>query len=191
MYKTLLEIFEEEKLHLSDRDFVGTSKFTAHPYAEDYDKIFEPWREKKFNFLEIGALYGASTIIWDKYFPNADITVVDIDIQHAEKNIKGRVDENRVKLLQGDAYTPSFSETLGNFDIINDDGPHTIDSMKQCIRLYYPKLNEGGVIIIEDIKRDDWFDKLIEVTPTKNYECINYCQMGKGVSDSRVFVIRK
>ena len=68
MHKTLMQIFEEEKLQLDDYKEIGTSKYTSHPYADDYDEFFSPWRDKNVKLLEIGALYGASTIMWDKYF---------------------------------------------------------------------------------------------------------------------------
>ncbi len=189
MRKTMKEIFAEEKLELNDFEQRGTSKLDVHPYSEDYEPLFEPWRDKPVRLLEIGALYGASTIMWDKYFPYGDITVVDIQDRSTLKNIEGRIDPNRTRVLIGDAYTQEFADKLGTFDIINDDGPHSIDSMIKCLELYFPKLNPGGFLIIEDIPQHSFFEKLKAVYPEEQHKCIEY--HGRGVSDSRVFIIWK
>jgi len=49
--------------------------------------------------------------------------------------------------------------------MILDDGPHTLESMKQFIKLYLPLLTLDGVLIIEDVQCIDWFDALKEVVP--------------------------
>lgn len=189
MRKTLLEIMQEENLLLNEQAMQGTDKLTKHPYSDDYEPLFEPWRDKPVRLLEIGAYHGASTIAWDKYFPLGDITVVDNQPRKSLENIKGRVDESRTRILIGDAYTQEFADTLGTFDIVNDDGPHNLESMKKCIELYYPKLNSGGVLIIEDIPSAEWFDEFIAMVPDKKYECIDYSKRGKGASDSKVFLV--
>lgn len=191
--KTLIEIWQEEKLELNDNEKIGTSKFSAHPYAKKYDELFKSWRKKHFKLLEIGALYGASTIIWDKYFPNADITVVDIEDKNATVNTNGRIDSNRTRIKFGDAYTKEFADTLGNFDIINDDGPHTLDSMKKCIELYFPKLNSGGFLIIEDIPNPDWIKEFESMLPEVETESADFRNIENitRMPDSRIFIARK
>ena len=191
--KTLEQIWEEENLQLDDHNQKGTSKFSAHPYAEKYDELFLPWREKQFKLLEIGALYGASTIIWDKYFPKADITVVDIEDRNATINTQGRIDSERTKLIFGDAYTEEFANNLGTFDIINDDGPHTLEAMRKCIELYFPKLNSGGFLIIEDIPQQHWVEEFESMLPGIKTETIDYTSVPniKKMSDSRIFIAWK
>ncbi len=51
------------------------------------------------------------------------------------------------------------------FDVLLDDGPHTLESMIQFIELYLPLLADNGVFIIEDIKDPSWFDVLRRKTP--------------------------
>ena len=48
----------------------------------------------------------------------------------------------------------------GGFDIIFDDGPHTVKSQKECIEYYLPMLNNNGTMFIEDIQSVDDFDEL-------------------------------
>jgi len=165
MLKSLYEIMKDEGLFLDEIKGVGTDKVFKHPYTKHYDPLFEQWRDKPVKLLEIGAYHGASTIAWDKYFPLGDITVVDVEPRKSLQNIEGRVDPNRTRIIIADAYTKEFAESVGTFDIVNDDGPHDLNSMLLCAKLYYPKLNPGGVLVIEDIPSKDWFDKIIEVLP--------------------------
>ena len=55
-----------------------TDKDTVHCYLDVYDHLFLPYKDKEINFLEIGTDRGGSLMLWDKYFPNANIYVLDI-----------------------------------------------------------------------------------------------------------------
>jgi len=190
MRKTLYEIMENEGLFLNEAKGWGTDKLTKHPYTEEYDPLFEKWRDVPVRLLEIGAYHGASTIAWDKYFPKGDITVVDIQPRKALENIDGRVDSTRTRIIIADAYTKEFADTQGTFDIVNDDGPHTLESMLNCAKLYYPKLNPGGVLVIEDIPSKSWVQQIIDVLPegTKT-KYVDYTK--RAASDSRVLIAWK
>jgi SAM-dependent methyltransferase len=187
--KTLLQIMNDEGLFLDERNKRGTDKLTKHPYSERYEPLFEPFRNKSVKLLEIGAYYGASTIAWDKYFTKGDITVVDIEARTALENIKGRVDENRTRILIGDAYTKEFADSLETFDIINDDGPHDLESLKKCVELYFPKLNPNGFLIIEDIADAEWFKIFKNMLPGVKTEEIDWSN--RAAADSRVFIAWK
>ena len=41
-----------------------------------------------------------------------------------------------------------------------DDGPHTLESMKQFINLYSQIMTDDGILIIEDVQDWDWIDVL-------------------------------
>jgi precorrin-6B methylase 2 len=190
MHKSLRQIMEDEGLFLDESRGWGTDKLTKHPYTEDYDPLFEQWRDKPVKLLEIGAYHGASTIAWDKYFPQGDITVVDIKPRKSLENIQGRVDPTRTRIIIADAYTKEFADSQSSFDIVNDDGPHDLESILQCARLYYPKLNPGGVLVIEDILRQEWIDLIIAELPegTKT-KCVDYTNRAAG--DSRILIAWK
>lgn len=190
MLKSLYEIMEDEGLFLDESRGWGTDKLTKHPYTNHYDPLFEQWRDKPVRLLEIGAYHGASTIAWDKYFPQGDITVVDIQPRKSLENIQGRVDHNRTRIIIADAYTKEFAETLGTFDIVNDDGPHDLNSMLLCAKLYFPKLNPGGVLVIEDIPNRDWFDLIIDVLPPGT-QVKTIDDSDKAASDSRILIAWK
>jgi predicted O-methyltransferase YrrM len=190
MYKSLYEIMKEEGLFLDENRKWGTDKLTKHPYTEEYDELFAQWRDKPVKLLEIGAYYGASTIAWDKYFPKGDITVVDIEPRTALENIQGRIDPDRTRIIIADAYSKEFIDSVGNFDIVNDDGPHDKESMIACAKLYFPKLNPGGVIVIEDIPHESWIDDIIKELP-KRIRTKRVDLSGSAASDSRIFIIWK
>lgn len=98
------------------------------------------------------------------------------------------------------AYDVEFIKNLPNFDIIIDDGPHTLPSQIEAINLYLPKLNKGGVFVIEDIQDDSWFNSLIEESKKVsendlsdvNYEveCLDFRET-LGREDDMMFVIKK
>lgn len=188
--KSIIEICNENNLKLDETLQWGSMKFYQHPYADLYEKLLKPYKNLNINLLEIGAYYGASAIFWDQYFLKANIIVVDIEARTSIENIKNKVDENRTKIVIADAYSLDFVNSLPMLDIVNDDGPHTLESQIKCIELYYDKLKPNGIMIIEDIISQEYFDIFISKLPVgAKYECHNLSS--SGVSDSRVFVLWK
>ena len=56
-----------------------------------------------------------------------------------------------IKIFLNNGYDISFVNSLPNLDIVIDDGPHTLETQIAFINLYLPKLNPGGMLVIEDI----------------------------------------
>jgi len=74
-----------------------------------------------------------------------------------------------------------------------DDGPHTLESMKQFIKLYSQVMTNDGILIIEDIPHWEWIDILTNETP-KNLKRFIKCydlRDKKGRYDDIVFTIDK
>jgi hypothetical protein len=176
----------------------GTDKNTCHSYIEHvYEKEFDPYREKEIELLEIGIETGGSLKLWKEYFLNAK-SIVGVDISDEKidqryRNIDG------VTMNFGDAYDQKFSDQFGQFDIIIDDGPHTLESQLKCIEFYLPKLKQHGLFIVEDVQSVECFDVLIskskKVCDSIENE-IEYCvecidlRDKKGRWDDLLFVIR-
>ena len=59
------------------------------------------------------------------------------------------------------------------FDIILDDGAHTLESMIKYIELYSKILNDDGILMIEDIPDILWIDSLKNCTPEHLKQYIN------------------
>jgi hypothetical protein len=149
-------------------DNTRSDKHTAHSYIELYHKLFSnKSRTSINNILEIGINKGGSIILWHDYFFNSNIYAIDLinnnNVWHHIQN------KNRIKLYTSqDAYNETFIQNQFSnikFDIMIDDGPHTLESMIQFIRLYNNNLNNNGILIIEDVQAIEWIDQLIQVVP--------------------------
>ena len=184
----LIEIIENNPSILwKNNPSSGTDKHDGHDYINGfYDKAFEPFQDKKINFLEIGIQYGSSLALWRQYFSKANIYGVDVVDNRQEPYI----DIPNVNYIFDNAYSEL---DLPNFDIIIDDGPHTLQSMLDCIRIYLPKVNEGGMLVIEDIKDISWFFDLTNAVPEKYKDAIECLDLRSTYNreDDLMFIIRK
>ena len=74
-----------------------------------------------------------------------------------------------------------------------DDGTHTLESMKQFIKLYSQIMTDDGILIIEDVQSWDWNDILKNETPEhlKQFIKVYDLRPNKGRYDDIVFTIDK
>ncbi len=135
---------------------VGADKnSTYHNYTEIYSRYFAPLKEKPIKFLEIGLDRGASVKLWEEYFKNADLHFMDITLKRAEyfsiRSHYHKCDQENQSDLQ------HFIEiTDGNFDIILDDGGHTMNQQLTSLAALFPHVKSGGMYIIEDLHTSYW-----------------------------------
>lgn len=181
-----------------------TDKNTSHSYINTYERIFSSKKNDKNNILEIGIgepkqnkENGGSIKLWHDYFPNS--TIYGLDIHHIS-NVNDCIKNNdRIKLITSvDAYNKTFIENTFikndiKFDIMIDDGPHTLDSMVFFVKNYLPLLNDNGVFVIEDIPDIKWTQILRENTPEeyKKYIQIEDLRHIKNRWDDIMFIIKK
>lgn len=140
-----------------------TDKYYLHSYIPIYDKLFLNFKEKSCNLLEIGVQNGGSIALFRKYFMNATIHAIDIE------SIPAWVSRlENVETYQEDAYSEKGLQLFKPFmfDIIIDDGPHTLESMIYIVQYYLYKLNKNGIMIIEDIPDISWINIIIEKIPS-------------------------
>lgn len=177
-----------------------TDKNTSHSYVDLYENLLSGKKESATTVLEIGIgdfgpKNGGSIKLWKDYFTNA--TIYGLDILPAEKVIDELLTDPRVVLYTStNAYNEEFvnanfvSKGL-KFDFMLDDGPHTLESMKDFIRLYLPLLKEDGILIIEDVQYVDWFGHLMLVVPEdlRKYIKVYDRRNIKGRYDDLVFTI--
>jgi trans-aconitate methyltransferase len=154
--KTLLELYNENRA--TGRYFDTNKELPRHHYlSRCYDTFFAKYQNRSINVLEIGVASGGSLILWKDYFPNAQIFGVDVGNDDRFNNCLNNVkDIPNITVRKSDAYTQELVDQLPNLDIIIDDGPHTLDSHYKLFDLYMPKLNPGGMLIIEDIEMIEW-----------------------------------
>lgn len=149
------EIFDSIYLHnlvphkFPDGWKAYSDKNTNHRYVDNlYEDLFKDIRSSAKKVLEIGIFGGGSMLLWQKYFENA--TVYGIDNSYFIKEFIGQ--ERMVQII-GDAYSNDVVGMLpdNEFDVIIDDGPHTLESFEYFIKHYWSKVKPDGYLIIEDI----------------------------------------
>ena len=178
-----------------------SDKSTTHSYIDLYNKLLYRIKDTALNVLEIGignwndSVNGASILLWLKYFKQADIYAVDIiSQQYMINDIKNN---DRIKIFsETNAYDNTFvNKELSSikFDMILDDGPHSLQSQLEFIKLYSPLLAENSILIIEDVQNISHFNDLIDETPDdlKKYIKIYDLRHKKARNDDLVFTIDK
>jgi cephalosporin hydroxylase len=174
-----------------------TDKNTVHSYLPLYQQLLISKKETAKNVLEIGISCGGSIKLWHDFFTNANVYGLDImHINNVWENIKNN--EKIILHTSIDAYNHDFFIT--NFlnknikcDFILDDGPHSLESMKQCIKLYVQIMTDDGILIIEDVQSWDWIDILKNEVPEhlKQYIKTYDLRPNKNRRDDIVFTIDK
>ena len=150
--KTLAEIYKRHSV--TGPDVGHGDKGGTHSYIESYEELLAPYR-KGGSFMEIGLALGLSVAMWDEYFgPKATLTAADISI------IFNTEEFPRWKFIEEDATKPAFLEALGDqtFDVVIEDGSHMTADQIATRDLILPRMNPGGLYIIEDILNleSDW-----------------------------------
>jgi hypothetical protein len=112
-------------------------------------------------FLEIGVQFGGSLKIWRDYFPDAEIIGVDND-PRCENYIKN------FPLFIGDQTDKKFMESLGEFDVIVDDGGHKMSQQQDTFNIMFPNLKKGGLYVIEDLHTSYW-EEFLDERPTTEF----------------------
>lgn len=104
------------------------------------------------NYYKVGVApnytFGNSLRAWRDYLQNANIYGIDVDenTMFEEERIKtfcsSSMDKNQMdKILS----------SIGNFDLIIDDGLHTLEANLSTLEIAFPYLKDGGYYVIEDI----------------------------------------
>lgn len=169
----------------------ATDKESYHKYCSNfYDEYFLKYKHKSIKILEIGVLKYGSLILWDHYFTHPDTEINGVDMHYYESNFSIN-NLKRVKFSLADAYSKEFVNKLPNFDIIIDDGPHTKQSQIDFINLYLPKVNTGGLLIIEDILEFNWVSDYSSLISPPSLPIIFDVRKISGVPDSLLFVVKK
>lgn len=126
-------------------------------YLTEYDRIFNGFRDKNINILELGIQNGGSLEIWAEYFPKANKLVgCDIDLNCA--NLK--YIDPRINVVIGDVNSDTTQITILEhapvFDLIIDDASHRSSEIVKSFNRYFPKLVNGGIYVVEDLHCSYW-----------------------------------
>lgn len=178
-------------------DNTRTDKNTTHSYLGLYQELLLKRKETAKNVLEVGICNGGSIKLWSDFFTNATVYGLDImPYEHVWDEIKNK--NNIVLHTSTDAYnneffTKNFLEKNIQCDFMLDDGPHSLESMKQFIQLYSQIMTEDGILIIEDVQDWNWIEILRNEVPDelKPYIKVYDLRANKNRYDDIVFTIDK
>jgi hypothetical protein len=148
-----------------------------HGFCAFYHTHLDPIRQDVRKVLEIGIARGASLRMWRDYFPNATIHGFD-------QNVLADPLPDRVHLHQGDqANRDSLGRLLeatgSDFDLIVDDGGHTMEQQQVSLGVLFPHLRPGGLYGLEDLHTSfmrviDYYSsgRLDYSVPTGIHQCL-------------------
>jgi len=124
-------------------------------FFQEYDFNFKDFRDKKdLRILEVGVQGGGSLGMWRQYFD--DPLVVGMDIDPA--CLKWQ--RERVRICIGDQENEEtlrrVEQEYGPFDIVVDDGGHTMKQQLVTFETLFPLLIPGGMYVIEDLHTSYW-----------------------------------
>ena len=124
-------------------------------YFPIYDRHLARFRASTARVLEIGVYRGGGLDLLRHYL-GAGVRLVGIDIDPDVATLVG----DRYPIEIGDQEDPEFlrgvAERHGPFDVVIDDGGHTMRQQITSIETLFPALVERGVYIVEDAHTSYW-----------------------------------
>jgi glycosyltransferase involved in cell wall biosynthesis len=150
--------------YASDKGTIAPSEGHHGPrlhFTPVYSQYMESMRNQELVILEIGVGSGPSLRMWYDYFPNAKIHAIDVvpQSQHNNDRVTTHVcdQSNRDQLKQ-------VMETVGQVDLIIDDGSHVVSHQQISLGTLFPYLKPKGQYWIEDLHTSDesvWHGKTL------------------------------
>ena len=170
---------DDDLVSVLKKNNFDTDKYSLGYIDGFYNRLFNPLKSKPINFLEIGTFKGGSIKLWREFFhPDSKINCMDVLYCQNLKDVEG------INQIICNAYLKESADQFKDeeLDIIVDDGPHTLDSFVSLIDLYYSKLKDGGILVIEDIINLSWTPILKDLAEKKGFkkiEEINMAEIGR------------
>ena len=173
-------VFEEIKKLWDNSNY--SSK---HPvYWDIYKHLFVDYdRDQDIRILEIGVATGEGMELFKKIFPNCHVCGIEIDesLPHSSVGNIWVGSQTNTELLD------AINEDEGPFDIIIDDASHINEHQIITFKHLFPKLNPGGIYIVEDTHTSYWerygggYDSNSFVNYSKQLsDMVNYVSWQKG-----------
>lgn len=124
-------------------------------YFEIYHRHFARFRGKKVTVIEFGVNQGGSLQMWRKYFGRR-ARIYGVDINPECK----RFEDRRTKIFIGDqedrAFLRRIAAEIGPVDVLIEDGGHTMGQQIATFEVFYKRMREDGVFLIEDVHTSYW-----------------------------------
>jgi 23S rRNA U2552 (ribose-2'-O)-methylase RlmE/FtsJ len=119
-------------------------------YFNVYENLLKKFRNKNVTFVEIGVSNGGSLQVWKNYF-SKESKIIGIDINR--ECLKFQKDNIKIYIgsQSNEVFWSNFFKKVGPVDIIIDDGGHTNEQQIVTTINCIPKINDGGILIVEDV----------------------------------------
>jgi predicted O-methyltransferase YrrM len=172
---------------------VRTDKEFTKLWHDNATGMWARWLTGKYEqALEVGSFEGASAIWLLDMFPDLKITCIDTfspgfdDItgeyeQRFDRNVAEY--KSRVTKIKGKSATALKALPQHKlFDLIYIDGHHSYEAVKEDIRLAYPLLKSGGIMIFDDYNNIEFgvrkaVDEFLDTTLVNNLRLPDDYQM--------------
>lgn len=124
-------------------------------YLPIYHRHLSPYRGKPIRVLEIG-VYRAGGLRMLRHYLGDQAMIVGLDVDELAKAAAG----SDFEVMLGDQASVETLESVnfkfGPFDVVIDDGGHTMDQQITTVETLFPLLSDGGVFIVEDCHTSYW-----------------------------------
>jgi len=110
-----------------------------------YEEKLKKYLDKDIKFLEIGVQDGSSIKKWRSMSDKWDVWGIDCDPKCVGNQI-----------IIGDQLDKDLLKKFEHFDIVIDDGGHTMKQQIETFEALFPRLNKGGLYVIEDLHTSYW-----------------------------------
>jgi len=132
--------------HISQTNF--TTDKINHGYMEVYQPLFTSMKNVN-KVLEIGIYKGESLELLSHFFKDSIVYGIDItDCSHLNSDKIKTFICNQENI---DELEDFISKEGGNFDLIIDDGGHTMKQQQISLGVLFKHLKDGGVYILENL----------------------------------------
>lgn len=126
-------------------------------YFDIYERHFARFRNQSPVIVEIGVFGGGSLSMWKEYFGEGS-RIIGVDINPACKDYE----DKDIEIFIGSQDDPSLIESIfskyPNIDIVLDDGSHMMNHMIASFNLFYDRINQNGIYMVEDTHTCYWDD---------------------------------
>jgi len=121
----------------------------GHGYTNIYEGFLIPWKYDPIRIMEIGVAQGGSLKLWYEYFPQASI--FGIDIEDATRFENSRTKTCIADQSKRDQLERCVRQFGGAFDLLIDDGGHTMDQQQISLGYLFRYVRSDGFYFLEDI----------------------------------------
>lgn len=119
-------------------------------YFPVYERLFSPLRGREVTFVEVGVLGGGSLEMWRRYF-GEQARIIGIDFNAQARSLEQDGFEIFIGSQSDQRFWRGFFATVGQVDVILDDGGHTTLQQVTTLAESLPHVKDGGLVVVEDV----------------------------------------